>query len=532
MIQHTCRLLRRTTTLVAFAFLLIVLTAASNTASVQDRILRADHSIAQTIDAHTAPAEGGLFIQLNMYDSLYRYTGNPPKLIPWLATGHTVSADGLTWEYSIREDVKFHDGARLSADDVVYSFHRALALKNSPAAVFRTIMKPENVTAPAPNKVRFVISKPFAPFHSAIPLIAIVNSKLVKQHEENGDWGEKWLSANGAGSGAYKMVAGSFRPQEEIELVYNADYFQKWPQNPIKRVHARYTRELSTSMLALLKGDIDISSPRLPGEQYERIKSNPGLVPSLEPAMRIFLFTMNTKKPPLDNVHVRRAISYAFNYYGFIAQILSGISKRNPGPLPSTMWGYPPDLQAYSYDLAKAKEELEKARQQGANLDAEIEFMALAGTEETVQAALLLQSELRKLGLKMKINTATFYSITGMTSKPDSTPAMWAHWVSTYYVDPDNWIGQMYHSDFHGTWKGSAWYKNPKVDAVLAEARTSVNQGKRESLYHEAMRMVVADAPAVWIYDTVQIRAVKKDLGGYAFSPIGSGTEFWRMYWK
>jgi peptide/nickel transport system substrate-binding protein len=505
---------------------------AAGEAAAQDRILRVDHSIAQTIDAHTAPAEGGLLVQINLYDSLYRYTDNPPKMVPWLATSHTVSEDGLTWEYTIRDNVKFHDGTPLTAEDVVYSFRRALALPRSPAAVFRTIMKPENVTAPAPNKVRFQISKPFAPFHSAIPLIAIVNSKLVKQHEHSGDWGEKWLSANTAGSGAYKMVPESFRPQEKLELEYNPDYFQKWSDKPIKRVHIRYIHELSTQMLGLTRGDVDISNPRLPGEQLDRLKSNPNLAISQEPAMRLFLFTMNTRKPPLDNVHVRRAISYAFNYDAFIAQILNNVSKRNGVPLPLGMWGRPSDVTGYTYDPTKAKAEIEKARQQGVDLKAEIEMMTIAGTEETAQAGLLLQSELRKLGLNLKINRSSFYSITGLTGQPQSTPAIWTHWVSTYYVDPDNWIGGMYHSDFHGTWKGSSWYKNPKVDELLAQARTTIDQSKREKLYQDAVRLVVDDAPGVWIYDTVQIRAVKKDVAGYTFTPIGSGTEFWRMHWR
>ena len=71
---------------------------------------------------------------------------------------------------------------------------------------------------------------------------------------------------------------------------------------------------------------------------------------------------------------------------------------------------------------------------------------------------------------------------------------MWIHWVSTYFVDPENWIGQMYDSQFHGTWKASAWYKNAKVDELLRKARVTVAQAERQPLYEEATRMIVADA--------------------------------------
>ena len=73
---------------------------------------------------------------LNTYDTLYRYTGNPPELRTWLAEGHTVSEDALRWTFTLREGIKFHDGSVMTADDVVYSFQRVLALKRGPASAF------------------------------------------------------------------------------------------------------------------------------------------------------------------------------------------------------------------------------------------------------------------------------------------------------------------------------------------------------------------------------------------------------------
>ena len=94
------------------------------------------------------------FYSLNTYDNLYRYQGNPPKLEPWLARSHTVSADGLTWEFKLRTDAKFHDGSALVADDVVYSFKRVLAIGKGPSGAFKPVLKPDNITAPAGRSAR------------------------------------------------------------------------------------------------------------------------------------------------------------------------------------------------------------------------------------------------------------------------------------------------------------------------------------------------------------------------------------------
>lgn len=102
---------------------------------------------------------------------------------------------------------------------------------------------------------------------------------------------------------------------------------------------------------------------------------------------------------------------------------------------------------------------------------------------------------------------------------------MWIHWVSTYYVDPDNWIGQMYDSGFHGTWKASYWYKNPAVDELLRKACFLVEQEDRAPLYEQAARLIVADSPDIWIYNMIEVVGFSNRLQGFRHCPVGSGTE-------
>jgi peptide/nickel transport system substrate-binding protein len=94
----------------------------------------------------------------------------------------------LIREFKLRQGVKFHDGSEVTAEDVVYSVQRLLGVNRAPAAPFKPILKPESVTAPEKYTVRFTLAKPFGPFFGMIPMLAIINPRIVKPHEENGDW--------------------------------------------------------------------------------------------------------------------------------------------------------------------------------------------------------------------------------------------------------------------------------------------------------------------------------------------------------
>ncbi|MGE0315245.1 MAG: ABC transporter substrate-binding protein [Lautropia sp.] len=474
------------------------------------------------------------YVLLNVYDGLYRYIGNPPELKPWLAESHTVSDDGLTWTFKIKPGVKFHDGSELTAADVAYSFQRVLGMKRGPAGAFLPVLKSEKVTAPDKLTVKFQLEKPYAPFLATVPLVAVVNAKLVKANEKDGDWGSGWLANNAAGSGAYSIDPASYVPREKLDLARNKDHFFGWSDNPkpIDSVQSRPVKETSTRVLALMRGDLDSTDSYLPTDQVERVAKNATTAVARDESMRVFIIRMNNKKPPFDNVDFRRCVSQSFNYDGFIKVILKGYAERNAGPIPKNLWGTPADLKGYAFDLKKAKADCDKAKTAGAPVDREIEIHTQSELDQTLQAAQLLQSDLKKIGIKAKITPNQWPNLTSSTGKPETTPDMWIHWISTYFVDPENWIGQTYDSQFHGTWKASSWYSNAKVDALLREARSISDQAKRSKLYEDASRIVVDEAADIWVYNTVQLRGLTKRVEGYKFSPIGGGGDLRYMSLK
>src|SRR5437868_9851859 len=156
------------------------------------------------IDPHQVLDVPAQNVAFNLYDNLYRYEDNPPKLEAWLAESHTVSSDGLTWEFKLRPDSKFHDGSPVTAADVVFSFQRVLKIGKAPAAPFLPVLKQAGVTAVDPQTVRIRLEKPYGPFFATLPMVMIVNEKLVRSHDKDGDWCAAWLASNEAGSGAYR----------------------------------------------------------------------------------------------------------------------------------------------------------------------------------------------------------------------------------------------------------------------------------------------------------------------------------------
>jgi peptide/nickel transport system substrate-binding protein len=495
-----------------------------------DELVWADN-LPGSLDPHAlsdVPMQGYM---INVYDTLYVNKENPPKLVPWLATGHTVSEDGLTVTFKLHDGIKFHDGSPLTSEDVVWTFHRLLNVKKGPAAAFLAVLDSNSITAPDLTTVVFKLKQPYAPFVAATPLVAILNRRVIEPNIKDNDWGQAWLASNSAGSGSYILDPSTYQPVQQIDMKRNPNHFKGWGHNksPIEIVRRRNILETTTRVNALIKGDVDCTDSYLPPDQVERVLASKTATVSKDQSMRVMVLRMNNKKAPFDNLNFRLAMSHAFNYKGFIDGVLKGYAVRNAGPIPVNLWGSPKDLLPYDFNLDTAKEFLAKAKAEGAPVDREIEIHIQQHLAQTTQAAQILQQGLRKIGVNLRIVANLWPQLVSSTAKVETTPDMWVHWVSSYFIDPENWIGQVYDSQFHGTWKASCWYKNDKVDAFLREARRLDDQNKRQALYEEASRLVVADAADIWIYNAIELRGLSNRLRGFQFNPIGSGADFRTM---
>jgi peptide/nickel transport system substrate-binding protein len=377
--------------------------------------------------------------------------------------------------------------------------------------------------------VQFTLGKPTAIFMAVVPEVHVVNAALLKKQEKGGDWGAAWLNSNDAGSGSY--VLSRYDPAIGFIAKRFPGHFMPWGAKYLDEIEFRHVKEDNTRVLGMIKGDTQGTGGYLPIDQVKRLREAQQTVKIVEQeSMRIMMFQINNQRAPMNDVSVRRAISYAFDYDGFNKDILGGSVERNPTPIPNNMWGNPKDVKGYTYDLDKAKAELTKAK---VKVDRPLTVGYLTGFSQTEQAATVMANGLRKLGIESKLVGELWPNMVERMKKPETSPDLVVYWISTYYADPHNWIGEMFHSGQWGTFKSSSFYRNAKVDELLDTALRSTDRKVREKAYQDATRIVVDEAAGIWVYNTKYYGPWAKTLEGIRFSPVGNGQEMrWVHYAK
>lgn len=525
--SRSCGPLKRAFAVGMAALVLAFAVASPTPVEAKNRFVFANESDYDTMDPHVAFDVGRVAVRLNLYDGLMRWQDNPAKLEPWVASSHAISPDGLTYTFKIRQSVKFHDGTEVKADDVVYSMERILAMSKGAAAVFKQLIGPGQTRAVDPYTVEFKLSKPSAIFLSMVPEVHIVSKALVQKNEKDKDWGAAWLSKNDAGSGAFKLK--QFDPAIGFIAERFPAHFKGWGKKYLDEIEFRAVKDTNTRVLGLQKGDFHGVGGFLQSDLLKKLREGANTKVIEAESMRVMMFQIHNQRAPLNDVHVRRAINHSFDYDGFNKDILGGLVERNPTPLPNTIWGNPKDVKGYDYNIDKAKAELAKA---AVKVDRPLEIAYLIGFSQTEQAAALLQNGLKKTGIESKLVGVPWTTMVEKAAKQETNPDLSVYWISTYYADPHNWVGEMFHSGAWGTFKSNSFYKNPKVDALLDKALVSTNQAERAKLYEEATRIVVDDAAGLWIYNTKWYGPYAKNLQGVVFCAIGNAQEMRAAYYE
>lgn len=430
-----------------------------------------------------------------------------------LATRWTVSPNKKVITVDLRKGVKNYLGHTFSAADVAYTLERLLALKGTATNYLYSIgiKDASNYAVLNPYKVQFRLAFPAELFFKmmAIPHMGIDDSVEFKKHATKTDpWASQWAHTNSVGFGPYYIA----QNQQGIQVAFKADpnYFGAKPavQNVIMK-----EVPTSSNRLALLKGGaIDIAEYLLPRE-WTSLKSDPNInVYTFAPAQTHSVLYMTTSMKPFDNKLVRQAISYAMPYDDMVKTVGLGTARRQMTPLPANYEFYAPKLNPYGYDPAKAKALLAKAGYpKGFSTT-----ITYSNDDPTIeQLAVIAQGALAKIGINAslsKLPPATwsqgFLSLKypmSMLSEgafiPDYTYALHL-W---YYGPKDkNFL------DFTN-------YYNPQVNKLMDQANHTFDQPTRKKLATELQRLILQDAPIVYLMEPGVHFSARKNIGGVSY---------------
>ena len=493
-----------------------------------------------TLDpAQVEPGEGGETVILQVYDRLLDIGPSSPELIPSLATmvpsvsNGLISADGLTITFPLRQDVVFHDGTAMTAEDVKFSWDRAMTMdlpEGNAGALLDAIDSTEVVDE---FTFRVTLQQPSASFLNST-VVAMVSS-VVSQDAVEANGGveagspNSFMAGNMVGTGPYKFVA--WNRNENIQLEVFDDY---WGEN----AHLDVRIEIG--------GDPDVRVLGLRAGEFDTIETDPSFIADLEGVEGVTIFNKGLLLEPLhigfnlnipdgalpsdDTIptnffhdpRIRQAFNYAFDYEAFLNGPLAGYGAFNSHYIPIGIFGHDDNAPRYaSQDLAKAEELFREAGYWDEG------FSVSVITEEGNLFALMclvLKDSIEGLNPKFRINVlAVAESV--FDDAHAQNPLEYAMWAKNAdpAADPDFYMQSYIHPD--GEWGEVHGFSNgykdgEKIASLIDQASVELDPEKRAALYSE-LQTILFDDP-MWLIGAQEgvVTAYRDWLGGFEMQPL------------
>jgi peptide/nickel transport system substrate-binding protein len=453
-----------------------------------------------------------------MYDRLVTYAGRTGEIQPMLAESWEVGQNGHTYIFRLHKDVRFHDGKPLTAKDVVYSFKRLLEMGKGMAGLFKGILDKDGITAPDESTVRFQLAFPYPPFVSLLGMScgAILNSDLVKAHEKDGDFGERWLSEHGAGSGSY--ILKEWQKETKLVMTRNSMYWNGKPH--LETVVIRFIKDPSRQRILLESGEVDMAEDIDLGE-LEMVKETEGIVVEEVPGMGIHFLALNTSKAPLSNRRVRQAIAMGIDFELIMRGVYLEHAIRLNSPIPQGMFGHDPAIPLFSFDPHRARRLLAEA---GYSDGFRLSFLVYGATDMDthVQIARAVQADLSRIGIRVdlvKFPSYSEYLKRVMAGEHDICMMGW----SPDFADPDQNVYTFLHSDSFGEGYNISFFKHDPLDRLIEKARRTQDRKERPGIYSEIFRIAYEEVPYIWLAQRNVRIAYHSWVMGHRINPM--------MYW-
>jgi peptide/nickel transport system substrate-binding protein len=425
----------------------------------------------------------------HVYDPLVDVT-NDSKFVPALAETWQ-AVNNTTWRFTLRKDVKFHDGSPFNADSVVYTLKRARDnTKLIKQFVYADI---EDVQKDGDFAVKVVSKRPFGSLPAHLTMLGMLPASAAANEDE--------FFKKPIGTGPFKFA--SWTHGDHVVLTANPGYWK--PGIPkVEKVTFRFIPELSTRVAAMRAGELHVIDRVWP-DMVQTLRSSPGVKVLDTPAVEAQRWIFQLAKDPVKDPRVRKAVSLAIDRDVIIKDLLLGYARPVESPIPPGLIGHT-NLGKKPYDPEKARQILKQAGYQNLQLDFVLMKDLYPKQLEIVQAVAAMLGE-----VGIKVNIKNLEIATAREQRSAGTYDMffsgWAHMPH----DPDWYLGQWFTKA--GAEKLTR-YNDPKVEQLIAEGRVP-DPKVRQQKYEEIERILWEDEPEIWPYYSVAIYAVSDKLKNY-----------------
>jgi peptide/nickel transport system substrate-binding protein len=517
-IKKFVRFLRNGLFLVLVASLVLILSCVgyAQQTPTKEKIIQ----VAQSWPCYIDPAVGqdnvAVIAHINLYEQLVMLD-EKGEVTPKVAKSWDFDPASNTYTFYLVKGIKFHNGDILTANDVIFSLKRLLTIGEGWSFLFKNVIG--GYSAPDPETVVISLKQSYGPFLSILIHLHILNEKQVMSnikkdglYGEFGDYGKEWLVTHDAGSGPYMVK--EMKTAEYLYAVRFPDYWGGWDKDAPDSFKLIGTTEPVTVRTLMSRNQLEITDEWQPTENYEALGKIPGVEVAYFNAGGLLYLDFNTSKPPLDDVHFRRALMYIFDYK-ICYELLYPMGKRTNGPVGSALPGWDSTLPFLERDVERAKTELAQSKYADQLDKYPVEFAWVSEVPDEEKVALLLQSNASEIGIKIEVTKNPWLTMVSRSASAESTPHIFTEIkTSIPYPEAGALLEGGYHSIGRGTFANVHWFTDEiqsELDQLIEEALSTADNIERYAKYSTLTKKIIDLASDIWAVEIPQRHAYHAD---------------------
>jgi peptide/nickel transport system substrate-binding protein len=457
-----------------------------------------------------------------VYDTLTRYDSASGKVTPSLATHWTSTPDGKTWTFTLKPNVKFHDGKPVDATAVKNSILRTKKLNQGAGYMWQGVT---SIDTPSSTSVVIHVSQP-----TPIDVIASgAYSAYIYDTTAAGsaDLGKWFQEGKEAGSGPYTIEKWSQGQENELTLKAVPSYWGGWSGSHYKRVAFRVVSQDSTSSSLVRSGQVSYVAQMSP-QLVNTFKGDNKFAVTSNLSWQNLILYYNTASGPLADVRLRKAIASAIDYKGMIAA-LQGSAEQQSGIIPTGLFGHTDSVPVWTQDTARAKSLLAEAGYGPGKKKLSLSLTLTQGDSNEALDATLIKSNLAALNVELNVQalqTATKYAKARSTDPKKRQDMTMLYW-NPDYADAQTWFQSLVRTTNPPAYNFS-YYSNKALDAQTdgVEALTVTNKTQAEDVYKQMEQTVYDQVPIEALYTVKTQRVMASTVGGLVENPAYADVVF------